>query len=325
VNQKYSQEIIKTIVHQYNEGTAVTLLCAEHGIPRSTIYFWLKQHQKLKPSTDSNVSYQDYYILKKKMEKLEEKLKVIKASECSLSAPLQEKLKALEKLYGQYSVHALCEALEVSRGTFYNHIFRRKKTTSYEVRREEIREQVKLVFDESKQRFGPKKIHAILAERNVRTSPGYVAGLMKEMGLQSIGMYSKREYKKKAALERRQNVLQRQFDVSEPNRVWVSDTTTFKVMGKYYYICVIINLLSRKVVAHRTSTNHTTYLITSTLKLALKARNYPQQLTFHSDQGVQYTAKAFRNLLRVNTRLSNPFHALICHKIMLLSNLSSLI
>jgi len=43
-----------------------------------------------------------------------------------LADELMGKLMALEKLYGQFSVHALCEALDVSRGKFYNHIFRRR-------------------------------------------------------------------------------------------------------------------------------------------------------------------------------------------------------
>ena len=84
----------------------------------------------------------------------------------------------------------LCEALEVARGTFYNHIFRRKVTTQYDIRREEIREQIKAVFDESKQRFGAKKICAVLAARNIKTSPRYVSELMKEMDLQSVGQHS---------------------------------------------------------------------------------------------------------------------------------------
>lgn len=90
------------------------------------------------------------------------------------------------------------------------------------------------------------------------------------------------------------------FDVSGPNRVWVSDTTCFKVKEKYYYICVIIDLFSRKIVAYKVSPKHSTYLITSTLKCALEEREYPMQLAFHSDQGTQYTAKALRNLLRMN-------------------------
>jgi transposase InsO family protein len=300
MNKKYDKDLIANIVEQYSSGQPVTLLCIKYDIPRSTVYHWLGQNRKLKSSVDTEFCYQDYHNLKRKYDKLEEKLEVVKAAGCSLTAPLQEKLSALEKLYGKYSVHVLCEALDVSRGTFYNHIFRRKKTTWYDIRREELREQVKAVFDESRQRFGSKKIFAVLAERGVKTSPAYVAELMRETGLQSIGRHSKRDYRKQAGLSKRQNSLQQHFNVSEPNRVWVSDTTCFKVKDKYYYICVIIDLFSRKVVAHGISPKHSTYLITSTVKRALDKRDHPQHLTFHSDQGIQYTSKACRALLRVN-------------------------
>ena len=300
MTKNYSDELIKGIVEQYFNGQAVALLSAEHGIPRSTIYHWIKKHRNLKSSNNAEISYQDYHNLKRRFDKLEEKLMVIKAANCNLSSPLQEKLTALEKLYGQFSVRTLCEALDVSRGTFYNHVFRRKQITQYDIRREEIREQVKTIFDESQQRFGSKKICAVLAERNIKTSSGYVSDLMREMDLQSIGRRSKREYKKQAVRTRRQNILQQQFKVNTPNSVWVSDTTCFKVKDKYYYVCIIIDLFSRKAIAYNISTKHSTYLITRTLKQAFEERNRPQQLTFHSDQGTQYTSKAFRNLLRMN-------------------------
>ena len=67
------------------------------------------------------------------------------------------KLQELAKLHGQYSVHALCEALCVSRGTFYNHIFRRKEVTAYDKRRAEMKEHIQAAFDESQQRFGANK------------------------------------------------------------------------------------------------------------------------------------------------------------------------
>ena len=300
MNKNYDDELVKNIVTQYFSGKAVTLLSAEHSIPRSTIYNWIKKHRKLKASNNVEISYQDYHNLKRRFDKLEEKLTIIKMADCSTSSPLQEKLSALEKLYGQFSVHALCEALDVSRGTFYKHIFRRKKITQYDIRREEIREQVKIIFDESQQRFGSKKICAVLADRGIKTSSGYVADLMREMDLQSIGRHSKREYKKQAVQTRRQNILKQQFNVNAPNCVWVSDTTCFKIKEKYYYICTIIDLFSRKIVAYKISNKHSTYLITRTLKQALEERNHPQQLTFHSDQGTQYTSKTFRNLLHVN-------------------------
>ncbi len=239
-------------------------------------------------------------ILHQKLQKLEKKIEIFQRVNCTVLAPLQEKLQELAKLHGQYSVHALCEALCVSRGTFYNHIFRRKDVTAYDKRRAEMKEHIQTAFDESQQRFGANKIAAVLADRGVRTSPKYVAELMREMGLQSVSIYSKRDYQKSERLVKKQNMLQRQFKVDEPNCVWVSDITCFKVNGKYLYICVILDLFSRKVVAHRVSPKNSTYLVTSTFRQAYRNRNEPQQLMFHSDQGPQYTSNTFRKLLRMN-------------------------
>lgn len=300
MHNKYCESKKKDIVQQYLHGQRVKLLQVKYNIPRSTIYSWMKKYKKLKSTGHSSISYQDYYNLKRRADKLEEMISVIKQAGCGLAAPLKEKLAAIESLYGQYSVHVLCEAMGVSRGTFYNHILRRKKVTEYDKRREEIREMVVVIFNESKQSFGAKKICAVLAERGVRTTSGYVAELMSDMDLQSVVRHSKRAYRKQIERSKRQNVLQQQFDVAEPNRVWVSDTTCFKVKGKFYYICAIMDLFSRKIVAHRISSRHSTYLITSTFRQAFEKRGYPQQLTFHSDQGTQYTSKAFRDLLHLN-------------------------
>ena len=163
-----------------------------------------------------------------------------------------------------------------------------------------MKEHIQAAFDESQQRFGANKIAAVLADRGVRTSPEYVAELMREMGLQSVSIYSKHDYQKSERLAKKQNMLQRQFKVDEPNHVWVSDITCFKVNGKYLYVCVILDLFSRKVVAHRVSPKNSTYLVTSTFRQAYRNRNEPQQLMFHSDQGPQYTSNTFRKLLRMN-------------------------
>jgi hypothetical protein len=61
-----------------------------------------------------------------------------------------------------------------------------------------MREQGEAIFDERQQRFGSKKICVVFAEREIKTSPGYIVDLMREMDLKSIGRHSKREYKKQA-------------------------------------------------------------------------------------------------------------------------------
>ena len=111
---------------------------------------------------------------------------------------------------------------------------------------------------------------AVLSAQGIPTSPKYVRDLMQEMGLQSITRYSKRDYQKGKLLAKKQNLLQRQFQADEPNRVWVSDVTCSKINDKYLYVCAILDLFSRKVVAYRVSPKYSTYLITSTFRQAFQ-------------------------------------------------------
>lgn len=149
--------------------------------------------------------------MKQRLEKLEQKIEVLQKVDCTVSSSLQDKLQELSKLYGQYSVHTLCDALCVSRGIFYNHIFRRKEVTIYDKRREEIREHIQAVFDESRQRFDANKIAAVLAERGVKTSPKYVAELIQKMGIKSIVISSKKEYKRNYRLAKKQTIYRDNF------------------------------------------------------------------------------------------------------------------
>ena len=297
---RLSPEEKQSLVARYHAGEPVAEICADAGVARSTFYTWIKPYTTITTDSGHVVSQQEFIKMKQRIQKLEQKVEILQKAGCTASAPLQEKLQELSKLYGQYSVHALCEALCVSRGTFYNHIFRRKEVTVYDKRKAEMREHIKVVFDESHQRFGANKIAAVLSEQGIRISPQYTAELMREMGLQSVTLYSKRDYQKQERLAKKQNLLQRQFRVDAPNRVWVSDVTCFKINDKYLYVCAILDLFSRRVIAYRVSPKNSTYLITSTFRQAYQNRNAPQSLMFHSDQGAQYTSMTFRKLLRMN-------------------------
>lgn len=103
---------------------------------------------------------QNFRLLEKKVERLEEIIEIHKIAGCSPKDPLKTKLEALEMLHEQhtYSVHMICEALEVPRGTFYNHILRNKReNTSYVEHRAKLREVIQKIYDESNQVFGYKK------------------------------------------------------------------------------------------------------------------------------------------------------------------------
>ena len=63
-------------------------------------------------------SYQEYVLLQRNVEKLQNIITILKSVDCLVSAPLKERLHALEPFYGKYEVHTICEALDVDRGTF---------------------------------------------------------------------------------------------------------------------------------------------------------------------------------------------------------------
>lgn len=223
---------------------------------------------------------------------------VLQTVGCTIHAPLKERLTELELLYGQYDVHTLCETMNVPCGTFYNHILRNKRSNAwFEKRREEYRILIQEVFDEYRQMLGAEKIHNILVQRGHQVSTEYVAKLMKEMGLSSIRSTAKQDYMKFHEPEKKRNVLRQQFQADRPNQIWVSDVTCFKLGELYLYICVILGLFSRRVVAYKVSRKNSTQLITSTFKTAWEQCTPNAGLIFHSDRGAQYTSHRLRQLL----------------------------
>ena len=297
---RYSKEEKLSLVNFYYNGKSVTEICMEHQIPRSTVYSWIQTYQPVESKNSSRtVTPKDFDSLLRRCEKQEQIIAVLKSIPAIANVTTQEKLAVLEPFYGQFSVHVLCEALDVPRGTFYNHIKRNKRdNSSYAKHREELRTAIQEIFEESRQTFGSEKICAVLHERGYRAGTTLIRELMSELGLSSVAATSKRQWKKSNSYERKANILQRQFHADAPNCVWVSDVTCLKLKDRFYYLCVIIDLYSRKVIVHKVSTRNSTQLITATLKMAYNIRTPGENLIFHSDQGSQYTSHGFRQLLK---------------------------
>lgn len=296
----YSKEEKMNIVSRVNQGASIKELCSTYGVSRSTIYRWTHNRGKSIPDSKylPSPSAKSYNMLQRRMEKLENIITILKAVNCTVHAPLKEKLSELELLYGQYDVHTLCEALEVSRGTFYNHILRNKRGDAwFKKRREEYRVLICDVFNEYRQVLGAEKIRTILVQRGHKVSTRFVADVMREMGLMCVRSTAKQEYLKLREPEKKKNVLQQQFSASRPNEIWVSDITCFKLNDRYYYVCVILDLFSRKVISYKISKKNSTQLITSTFKNAWELRNPKPGLLFHSDRGAQYTSHRFQQML----------------------------
>ena len=294
----YADQEKTAIIAQYQQGISAQKLSAEYGVCERTIYRWAKKYCDINLEEKRTFTTKECDLLLRRVTKLENIIAILKMVNCTVHAPLKEKLHELELLYDQYDVHTLCEALDVSRGTFYNHILRNKRGNAwFEKRREEYCVLIREVFNEYRQVLGAEKIRTILVQRGHQVSTEYVAKLMREMELSSIRTTAKQDYLKLHEPEKKKNILRQQFQADRPNQIWVSDVTCFKLGDHYLYTCVILDLFSRKVIAYKISKKNSTQLITSTFKMAWERRSPGSKLIFHSDRGSQYTSHRFRQLL----------------------------
>ena len=298
--KEYSTKFKTEVIKRYQNGESILALSQELCIAQSTIYHWRKEYYSIK-TANRTYTPKEFDALSRRLEKLEHEMEIIKQSGYIADVPLQKKLSVLESIYRQadntYSVHELCEALDIARGTFYNYIFRRADHSKREEAQVELMRLVQQVFDDSSQRFGAEKIRVTLTESGVCVSTKRIAAIMRELGLQSVRPDAKKQYKKQQQYKK-QNLLERQFTAKHPNQIWVSDITYFKVNDYWVYLCVILDLFSRKIVGYRVSRNASTNLVTSTFRTAFRERGNPSSLTFHSDRGKQYTSAAFTALLQ---------------------------
>ena len=293
--KKYPLEFKKQIVNLCQSGMPMSEAEKKFNVAISTLYRWLRE---CGPSPEGHTAV-EYSTLLRQNTRSNHLLEIIALSQIIDGTPLRRRLEILAKLheqFEQYSVHELCEALNVSRGTFYNHIFRRADRTAYFQEQQALMLQVQQVFEDSKQRYGAQKICAVLGECGIHVGVKRIRAIMQELGLESIRQNAKRNYKKRQAYKK-QDLLRREFTASRMNEIWVSDITCFKVNRQPMYLCVIIDLFSRRVVSYRASQKQSTQLVTSTFKMAFQERGTPVALTFHSDRGGQYVSGTFRKLL----------------------------
>jgi len=96
------------------------------------------------------------------------------------------------------------------------------------------------------------------------------------------------------------NVLNRQFEVSQIDQVYVSDITYIHTRKGWLYLAVVIDLCSRKVVGWSTNKKMKAKLVCDALKMALWQRRPKPGLIHHSDRGSQYASDVFRQLLKDN-------------------------
>lgn len=119
--------------------------------------------------------------------------------------------------------------------------------------------------------------------------------------MKEAGLVSRQPGKHRYRLCNRQshltgNHLNRNFTVAKPDKIWCGDITFIRTRAGWLYLAVVLDLYARKVVGWAFSSMADSILTQDALTMAWKNRGCPKGLTFHSDQGSQYSSMSYREM-----------------------------
>lgn len=195
----------------------------------------------------------------------------------------------------RYPVSRLCRLMAVSPSGYYAWVNRQP---GYRARENEaLLSVMERIHGEVSQRYGSPRMHAELVARGYRCGEHRVARLMRQGGL--VGKQRKRRPGTRFTDKRGKapNLLNRQFAVSEVNRVWAADITYLGTAEGFVYLAVVLDLYSRRVVGWAMQSRLGADLVRAALRQALGNRRPSSGVLHHSDQDGLYACAAYYELL----------------------------
>jgi len=178
----------------------------------------------------------------------------------------------MKKEESNYNINLMSESLSVTRSGYYRWI-RTGMLSPKLVTEIELLEQIREVYNQSRQRYGSPRITAELRARGMKISKKRIARIMKKHGIKSK---MKRRYKvttnSKHKLQLAENLVEMKFNPSRANRLWTSDITYIRTREGWLYLAVVIDLWSRSVISWSADKFMDENLVIRTLDKALATR-----------------------------------------------------
>lgn len=199
-----------------------------------------------------------------------------------------------------YPITVLCQSFEVSTSGYYDWQRRQKQPAARVQQDRQLKEQVRRIHAESRQTYGSPRIQAVLRAGGQRHGRNRLTRLMREA---AICGRQKRRYRILTTESNHEHpIAPNRLAVvpapSTPNRIWVADITYISTASGTVYLAAILDLYSRRIVGWALSQRIDTALVMSAWNMAVKHRQPPSGLIFHSDRGVQYASEQYRQALK---------------------------
>jgi putative transposase len=199
-----------------------------------------------------------------------------------------------------WPVDLMCRLLGVTRSGYYGYR-RRNSDQAADFYHQELLEAVREIAKASDDSYGSRRMKKSLNTLSYPVSRNKARKLMREAGVQ---VKHRKKYKVTTNSNHKQpvfdNVLDREFDVAQPDQVYVGDITYLWTQEGWLYLAVVIDLYSRKVVGWSMGSRMKAQLVCDALMMAIWLRRPKAGLVVHSDRGTQYASKAYRQLLKAH-------------------------
>lgn len=169
---------------------------------------------------------------------------------------------------------------------------------------------IQRIHEDSRGIYGSPRVHLALARQGIHVGRKRVERLMREAGLMGkvTTLYRRTPGIEKFFL-RHKNLKLKAPAPTSINQQWVADLTYIRVKSDWYYLAVVLDVFSRRVIGWSLGPHKTAELTLRALKNALKVRQPKEGLIFHTDRGVEYGAHLIQNELKrhgISSSMNRP-------------------
>ncbi|WP_225785942.1 IS3 family transposase [Pseudomonas sp. Marseille-P9655] len=312
--QRYPEEFKIEAVKQVTEkGKPVADVAQRLGVSVHSLYAWIKVYSKPQEQRQQDDDQQaELRKLRAELKRVTEERDNLKKGRRVLCQGVRLKYAFIKKHSTDYPVRRLCQTLKVHPSGYYAWLAEPQSARAKEDQR--LLGLIKHAWLESGGVYGYRKIHDDLRELGEECGRNRVGRLMQAEGLRSQTGYRRRPgfYGGKPT-GASPNHLARQFKVSEPNKVWVTDITYIRTYEGWLYLAVVLDLFSRQVIGWSMKPRMCSDLAIDAMLMAVWRRKPQQQVMIHSDQGSQFSSSDWQSFLKANNVISSMSRRGNCH------------
>ena len=203
----------------------------------------------------------------------------------------------IEELSKDYPVRELCAVLGVTRSGYYQ--WCRGRESARELANRLLKLEIERIYQQQKGRYGSPRVTHQLRREGQRCNHKRVERLMREQGLRGC---SSRKRRVVTTDSRHDEPIAPNLLLGRPaptgcDEVWVADITYVPTAEGWVYLAAVMDLYSRQILGWSVWDDLSAGGPLQALGRALQKRSYPHGVIHHSDRGVQYACRAYRQAL----------------------------